>query len=811
MNNLTRIDMKKYYLTTLLAIFVSICANAYTEDDFVMDFQWLEPNNKVTIAVGETHQLKYSTSTNYSKVFLTSMANCWVHIDFAGMQHVVESPEGYSINENGVIRGLKVGSYAIHPTSLIKAASGVDKWLYITVVSEREETEPNNTMETANEIQSKIRCGLYNTTDIDYFRYDHNLNNGEYVTFKIHYNGPREAPFGYRWATFSGGMNVEGGSLVTQDQNCRALVTSRDDVYLEIYYDQSLTQYFDTGESFLVEIYIDGEPVLSSKTLSISAVGNGIVTFGGKEIRETTEETTLAYGSSATMTFTPDKGYKLSSLTSNGSNVYSSVSNNQYTINSITRSTSIVATFEEIPPTYYSLSIQSGEGGSVMFNETTITNTTKSFSVLEGSSATITMTPNKYYRLDKITNDGVDVTSKASNNTYTISSINGNTSLVISFAEDLQSFSQEGINYQIKSVNNKTLNVNSGNYSGCLTIPESVNYDGGTWMVGGVLNDAFNSSSITSIIWNPKYALESGGLGNQTNPNLLLYVKSMSYAPSNVQNVIVNGNAKKIVLVDAVSGNDFDCPIAFTAEEISYTHKYGMTTGLHECRGWETIVLPFTVRRITHETKGTLVPFKVYNGENLPFWLYEFSESGFIEANSVEANTPYIISFPNNSYYYTDYNLSGNITFSGKNVTVASSDELKSVSGKNKMFVANYSTLAPSAQKYPLNVQNDYSNHNDYYLEGSTFIPELRTVHPFEAYMTTTSTNAKSTISIFEDMTTAICEIPLREDAFNVVKIYNLQGQLVKSRCTTIEEALNGLAQGVYVIKGKKYFVKMKR
>ena len=116
--------------------------------------------------------------------------------------------------------------------------------LMITVVSERSETEPNNTFDTANDIYTKIRFGLYNTSDIDFFRFTNsNLKWGDNVTFKIHYYGSRENPFGYKWSTFCGTDMIGSGSLISQDQECKALVTSGNTVYLEVYYDQSRSQY----------------------------------------------------------------------------------------------------------------------------------------------------------------------------------------------------------------------------------------------------------------------------------------------------------------------------------------------------------------------------------------------------------------------------------------------------------------------------------------------------------------------------------------------------------------------------------------
>lgn len=248
--------MKK--LLTLIAMLMPLSTFAL---GLITDFEWLEPNNKVEVVVGEPYQLKYSCSDN-SLPFTNDYADSWVHYDFAGGQHVVNSPTGYSIDNNGVITGLVAGSYAIKFTGWIQPKSGTDKWLYITVVSERSETESNNALDTANEITNKIRFGLYNISDIDFFRFtDNNLKWGDNVTFKIHYYGSREEPFGYKWSTFCGTDMVGSGSLISQDQECKALVTSGTTVYLEVYYDQSRSQYFNYGEEFVAEIYINGDPV----------------------------------------------------------------------------------------------------------------------------------------------------------------------------------------------------------------------------------------------------------------------------------------------------------------------------------------------------------------------------------------------------------------------------------------------------------------------------------------------------------------------------------------------------------------------
>ena len=546
-------------------------------------------------------------------------------------------------------------------------------------------------------------------------------------------------------------------------------------------------------------------------TLSIQSGSGGSVSYDGIDINNTTKTYTVAKGASATITITPDSGYRLASLTVNGTDVTSDVSSNQYTIRNITADTYVIITFEEIPAATYTLSIQSGSGGSVSYEGTTITNTTKSFSVTEGSNATITISSNSGYRLSSVTVNGTNVTSFVSNSQYTISNIAANTSVAVSFEAREQELSQDGISYKVTSFDTNTLFISSGDYSGHVVIPAIVTHGDETWIVTGVADGAFDTPAITAITWNPSYAIGSGAFGNLTNPNLLLYVKDAAYAPANVQNVIANGKARKIVLTDAASGNDFDCPKAFTAEEISYTHHYSMTTGIGECRGWEAIALPFDVISITHESKSGLVPFKAYykDSPNKPFWLYQLSASGFVEAESIVAYTPYIISMPNNNHYDDIYNLSGKVTFAATNVKVDVTEQRTSKSG-NKTFVPTFCSQPTSETIFPLNVDNEFFTHKDYFAEGSHFVKGSRPVCPFEAYMTTTTANAIQAIPIIEDLPTNIQNIPFsgsKEES--TLRIYNLSGQAVMiTDKMSLESALNRLPNGVYIVNGKKVVIK---
>ena len=576
-----------------------------------------------------------------------------------------------------------------------------------------------------------------------------------------------------------------------------------------------------TTQDFVIELpveveYIWGKIVTKalfdvvfeeSYSLSIQSSSGGSIGYNGSTITNSTQMFTVNEGTSATITISPNSGYRLSRLTVNGMNVTSSVSNNQYTISNITANTTVIAVFEQIPATTYSLSIQSGAGGSVFYDGTTITNKTQSFTIAEGSSVTIEMAPNSGYKLASLVVNGTDVTSGVRDNQYTISNITTNTTVVVTFKAIPQTISLDGINYEVRSATDYTLNVGKGNYSGHVVIPATVSYDGDTWTVAGVVDGAFNLSAITAITWNPNTAIGNEAFGAQTNPNLLLYVKSEAYAPSNVQNVIANGRAKKIVLTDAASGNDFNCPEAFTAEEISYTHRYGMTTGIGECRGWETIALPFTVQKVMHQTKGQLVTFKQWdqNTSAKPYWLYKLTYTGFVEADFIEANTPYVISMPNHEKYFVDYILAGNVTFSAENATVKTSENMTMPTCNDKTFRPCFAKTAQSGV-YAINAVNSWVTNTGGYKEGSVFVEGLRPVLPFEAYMTTNAANAKGIIPIFETQPTAIREIPMQ--GVKGVRIYYLSGELIMfDETISIEEALKRLKRGIYFVNGKKMVV----
>lgn len=128
-------------------------------------------------------------------------------------------------------------------------------------------------------------------------------------------------------------------------------------------------------------------------SISITVYGNGAVSYDGITIRNNTNTFTVNEGTSATITFYPDNGYRIKTVKLNNADVTSGVSNNLYTISNISDDTTLEVEFEMIPVTTYTLSIKASGNGTASYNGKTIRGKTSTFTVNDGVSATISFSP----------------------------------------------------------------------------------------------------------------------------------------------------------------------------------------------------------------------------------------------------------------------------------------------------------------------------------------------------------------------------------------------------------------------------------
>ena len=281
------------------------------------------------------------------------------------------------------------------------------------------------------------------------------------------------------------------------------------------------------------------------------------------------------------------------------------------------------------------------------------------------------------------------------------------------------------------------------------------------------------------------------------NPNVLVYVNEDRLAPEGIQNVVVNGVAQEIVLKDASGNNNWYCPQAFQAEKISYSRNFKQQTRIGYSRGWESLALPFAVQTITHQDKGVIAPFGS-DASDLHFWLRRLTHSGLQAVQTIEANTPYIISMPNSYEYPERFNLSGQVTFAAENVTVPQTVVVMDESEEFIMAPA-FQSMAVQPDIYALNV----GEKREFYPEGSVFERNYRGVRPFEAYtMHKGGTSPAPMYFIIgentDDNTTDILEVRSQMEDGNG-EWFTLDGRKLQNTPTT---------KGVYIQNGRKVIVK---
>jgi surface protein len=321
--------------------------------------------------------------------------------------------------------------------------------------------------------------------------------------------------------------------------------------------------------------------------------------------------------------------------------------------------------------------------------------------------------------------------------------------------------------------------------------------------VGGV---SVVAETITAVVWNSTATLTNSDLQDLDNPNMLVYVPSVSQAPVNRDNVIIGNDntgytAKNIVLTDVESGNqNFYCPKAFVAEMITYAHDYLQQTEIGVSRGWETIALPFTVQTIMHEKQGVIAPFG-NDASNKHFWLRQLMMQGLTRATVIEANTPYLIAMPNSDAYAAEFNLNGRVTFSSQNVEVPQTQmnvmEAHDANDNMMMFVPCFQAQPQGQEIYALNVGEQRDNHP----EGSVFEANYREVRPFEAFTVHNGNGPAPRFVLISEMMGGATEI---EDVRSKMSDgrgdiwYDMNGRKLQKEPTR---------KGVYLNKGRKVVV----
>lgn len=324
---------------------------------------------------------------------------------------------------------------------------------------------------------------------------------------------------------------------------------------------------------------------------------------------------------------------------------------------------------------------------------------------------------------------------------------------------------------------------------GGTTMADALEYVGGRAEV---------AKTITAIVWNSTASLTNDDLKGLDNPNMLIYVKDAAFAPANRDNVVIGDFAKNIVLTDVESGNNnFYCPQAFTAENVSYIRDFKQSTKIGVSRGWESIALPFNVQTVTHEKQGMITPFG-NSASKKHFWLRRLGDSGLAQATAIEANVPYIVSMPNDDVNYTEeFNLSGRVMFTAQEVTIPVTESVTlALADSTIKMVPAFQSIGRASDVWAINV----GETRDHYLEGSVFERDYREVRPFEAYTVHTSDGSAPRFVPIQEIgsTTGIEDVRGLMSNGRGDKWYDLNGRRLQQKPTQ---------KGVYMNNGRKVVI----
>ncbi len=353
-----------------------------------------------------------------------------------------------------------------------------------------------------------------------------------------------------------------------------------------------------------------------------------------------------------------------------------------------------------------------------------------------------------------------------------------------------------------------------------------------------------NMPRLTTVVWRDSLsAMPVKALGENFNPNLLLWVKNKDVATENVSNIVTYTEiaTDRVITIEAhadsimlTPGFPYNAHAPVDVDYIKFCKDFSQLTDIGVCRGWETIVLPFAPDSIYHKTRGEIWPYAKWveafgRGDfgdegPKPFWMYEATSENWIPADSIRAGVPYIISMPNSKDYFKAFNLKGESVFVAKSVKLGTEepDAFPYVSSWID-DMSLHATFMPVEEEH-LSLNNEWEDAIGDILPGSTFTENAETL-PFEAYLT--GYGAMRSMPLFGGGSGII--LPIIDDyggiSINAIgngmirvssslscdlNIFTSTGipvrniKLNQGECVVVED----LSPGIYLVAGKKIMVK---
>lgn len=426
----------------------------------------------------------------------------------------------------------------------------------------------------------------------------------------------------------------------------------------------------------------------------------------------------------------------------------------------------------------------------------------------------------------------------------------------IGFTTSGDDFNYQGIWYTIIDPETKTAKTkDNGNHStGDIVIPETA-YDGNeSYTVIGVGEGSFRSSenmlsvslpatilsigknafsacpTLTSLVWNSHAKLSDRVIEEIGNPNLLLYVDSLRFAPDRMTaNVVADGVCDNLVLTP---GYSFTPVHEFTSLHSSMVKDFRQKTLIGSAAGWETIVLPFDATEVYAENlESYMTPFAALTDiyQQRPYWLYKADAAeGWTEAPAIEAGIPYIISMPNNTAYVSGYNVDGPVIFSNPephriSAAVTAPYAVRWTTGREfrSLWLPLTETEAMDAMGLNVGISNLRDEDGQTLAPGSAFHADV-CPQPLEAYVTRLGAeramrivgHQSSVIPVLSengiDIRVEDGVIYARSDSDRTIHIFNPEGISVRTVTLTSGKtvAIDGLTPGIYLSAGRKLIVR---
>ena len=278
--------------------------------------------------------------------------------------------------------------------------------------------------------------------------------------------------------------------------------------------------------------------------------------------------------------------------------------------------------------------------------------------------------------------------------------------------------------------------------------------------------------------------------------NLLVYVEDPKTEVTYQGNVIVDGIAEKINITNE---QPFRNVRDFTARNISFTREFTKKTKIGVAGGWEAMVIPFDVQKVTSESRGELKPFGQADFDtSLPYWVALMQSDGtFAYTDKIVANTPFIMEVPNSDEYEDEYNIEGLITFSAANTTVRATTTATPPTAEGYTMVGTYEGVEADSYVYATNDDEYALSDGSTIMPGGAFVPNSRAIRPFEAYVYSTAASRAPILRIGGSESTGLGHMQLQtnqEEAW-----YTLQGVKLSGRPQQ---------KGIYIYNNKVVYIK---